>query len=220
MQESQEKLRRSRKPSIEIETPVDAGLEAPQSLGEGESAIGVAAIDEGTGRAGGIASADALSDRKRIEEQLAALERKQAELRRALAIADHPALSEAIRLVAARAYAVERATAKLSQGLSKAEERRKETLEKKLFAAQSKRVDIDAQIAEIETELAPLGEARQQAFRDVRHGALESLTAVLAENEPIFRAAGFEIVALVPEILPWVEEVRAIAEKVISREEL
>ena len=36
-------------------------------------------------------------DRKKIEEQLGALKRKEAELRRALAIADHPALAEAIR---------------------------------------------------------------------------------------------------------------------------
>ncbi len=241
MQETHEKQRRARRPSNEIDpavaAPVNETVEPSGTLRRQvdthvESHDGVDASastsvetvstrgdDRSFAPTAPNVPADAASDRKRIEDQLAALERKQAELRRALAIADHPALSEAIRLVGARAFAVERATAKMSQGLSKAEGRRKETLEKKLVVAQTKRAEIDAQIAEIETELGPLGEARQQGFRDARRTALENLTSVLAESEPIFREAGFEIVALVPELSPWIAEVRAIAEEVVARTE-
>ena len=71
-------------------------------------------------------------DRRKLEEQLESLKRKEFELRRALTIADHPVLADAIRELEGRAYAVARAEGKLAQGLSKAEERRRDTLEKKL----------------------------------------------------------------------------------------
>jgi hypothetical protein len=61
-------------------------------------------------------------DRRRLEEQLEALKRRESELRRALAIADHPELAEAIRELEGRAYAISRVEAKLAQGLTKAEE--------------------------------------------------------------------------------------------------
>src|SRR4051812_26892018 len=49
--------------------------------------------------------------RKRLAEQLEALKRKEAELRRALAVADHPELAEAIRSIEGRAFALSRADA-------------------------------------------------------------------------------------------------------------
>src|SRR6187402_2004414 len=68
-------------------------------------------------------TAPAESDRKRLAEQLHALKRKEFELRRALAAAEHPELAESIRLIEGRAFAVSRVEAKLAEGFSKAEAR-------------------------------------------------------------------------------------------------
>jgi chromosome segregation ATPase len=171
--------------------------------------------------AGGAESADAEEagsklDRKRIEEQLEALKRRESELRRALAVADHPELAEAIRALEGCAYALSRAEGKLAQGLSKAEERRRETLEKKLAVAREKRAEIDAQIAELEGELATLTEERTRAFEAERQEAMERLLAALGTHTAALATAGLEASALVPELGRWMPEIRGLAEKLVA----
>jgi chromosome segregation ATPase len=166
------------------------------------------------------AAADATNlpaDRKRIEEQLEVLKRKESELRRALAIADHPELAEAIRVLEGRAYAVTRVEIKMAQGLSKAEERRRETLDKKLSSLQDKRAELDAQIREIEAQLAPLGVERTRAFEVERREALEQLIAALSHHHDALLEAGLDAASLVPDIARWMPEVVAFAEKLASQ---
>ncbi len=157
--------------------------------------------------------ASAPPDRKRIEEQLEALKRREFELRRALAVADHPELAEAIRVLEGRAYAVTRVEAKMSQGLSKAEERRRETLDKKLASLRERRSELDAQISEIEAQLAPLGEERTRAFETERREALEQLIAAMSHHHDALHTAGLDAGSLVPEIARWMPEVVVLAEK-------
>jgi chromosome segregation ATPase len=154
-------------------------------------------------------------DRKRLEAQLEALKQRELELRRALAIADHPELADAIRLLDGRAYALSRAEAKIAQGLSKSEERRKETLEKKLDGLREKRAELDAQIAELERELALLVDARRDALEDERKAALHELVAALGQHAAALSAAGLEVSALVPEIGQRMAEIRAAAEALV-----
>jgi chromosome segregation ATPase len=156
--------------------------------------------------------AEDISPRRKIEEQLAALKKKEAELRRALAVVDHPELGDALREIEGRVYGVTRAEAKLAQGLSKAEERKKETLEKKLAAAMSKKAEIDAQIAEIEAELAPLGQERHRAAEEERKEALLALLATFTGHEKLLEVAGLDVPQLVPELARLLPEVRALAD--------
>lgn len=162
------------------------------------------------------APAEMPPDRKKIEEQLGALKRKEAELRRALAIADHPALGEAIRAVEGRVYAVTRAEAKMAEGLSKSESKKRETLEKKLGVARAKRDEIQATIDALEAELAPLGEERARAAEAERKDAMERLLAALATHDDAFRAAGVEASALVPELGRLLPDVQAMAESLVA----
>ena len=148
--------------------------------------------------------------RDRIQQQLEALKQREAELRRELAIADHPALADAIRAIEGSAYGVTRVESKMAEGLSKAEQRRKETLEKKLASAREKRAEIEAQIAALEVELAPLGEARNAAFDAARTQALLTLVALLKEHDAGLSAAGLEIEMLVPSLSRWRTEIDAL----------
>src|SRR4051812_32573929 len=111
---------------------------------------------------------DPRAERRRLEEQLNALKRREAELRRALAIADHPELADAVRALDGATYAVTRIEAKMAQGLSKSEEKRRETVEKKLAQAEEKRAELDSQIAEFRAELNTLGEERVRTFESER----------------------------------------------------
>jgi chromosome segregation ATPase len=153
--------------------------------------------------------------RKRLEEQLDALKRREAELRRELAITDHPELEPAIRLLEGSTYAVSRIEAKIAQGFSKAEERRRDTLEKKLGGLRDKRAELDTQIAELEAELHTLGD-RARAFAGERRTALEQLLAVMSTHDAALAAAGLEATSLVPELARWLPEIRAMAETLVS----
>jgi len=148
--------------------------------------------------------------RDRIQQQLEALKQREAELRRELAIADHPALADAIRAIEGSAYGVTRVEAKMAEGLSKAELRRKETLEKKLASAKEKRAEIDAQIASLEAELEPLGDARNAAFDAQRTQALLTLVEMLKTNEAGLSAASLDIESLVPSLTRWRTEIDAL----------
>lgn len=182
-----------------------------------EAREAAAAADADDAQPTGAPSADPELERRRIREQLGALERKQAELRRALAIAEHPALGDAIRVLEGRAYAVARAEAKMSEGLSRAEERRREAAEKKLAVARAKHTELARQIAALESELAELGEERTRALEAERRDALEKLMAALGAHDAAFAAAGVDPVALVPEVGRLLPEVRAIAEEIVAR---
>lgn len=155
-------------------------------------------------------------DKKRLEEQLEALKRREVELRRALAIADHPGLADTIRLLDGRAYALTRAEAKIAQGLSKAEERRKETLEKKLEALEAKRAELDTQIAELRKEYECLVHERALALEAERREALHALIAALGEHAASLTAAGLDAGELVPEIGRRTSEIRAAAEELVA----
>jgi len=210
-------------------TPTDSSLpsptpaeptanEGPDGATSAPSTAGSSAEPEAKASAAPeAAAADPEAERRRLKEQLDALERKQAELRRALSIAEHPGLADALRAVEGRVYAVARAEAKRAQGLSKAEERRRETLEKKLGVARARRDELDAQVAELERELAPLGEARRLAAEGERTEALEALVHALGAHEGAFRAAGLEVAALVPDVARWLPEIRSTAEAIVAR---
>jgi hypothetical protein len=155
-------------------------------------------------------------DRKRIEEQLDALKRKEVELRRALVVTDHPDLAEPIRLLGSRAYAVTRAEAKLAQGLSKGEVRRREGIEKKLSGLRAKREELEGQINVLEAELGELGSERLATFEAERRQAMEQLLIALGQHEETLRTAGLEASVLVPEIGPWLPELEKIAKTLIA----
>lgn len=163
-------------------------------------------------------AARAERERQRIAQQLADLERKQAELKRALAMADHPELADGLREVEGRAYGVRRAEEKLSQPLSKSEERQRAKLEKKLATARDKRAALDAQIEALEAELAPLTHERVEALEEARESAIRHLFAVLARHSEGFEAAGLRVTELVPELDAWLPELRAMAGDVADAE--
>ena len=153
-------------------------------------------------------------DRKRLKEQLDALKRKEAELRRALAVTDHPELADAIRSLEASVYCVTRAETKLSQGFSKGEARRREVIEKKLTTLREKRSELDTQISAFEAELVGLGTNRLAEFESERKSALKDLMVALATHDATLSAAGYEAQALVPEIATWMPELEAVAREV------
>jgi len=165
---------------------------------------------------GADAGSEERPSRKRLEEQLEALKRKETELRRALVIADHPELADAIRALQGRAYAIGRVETKLAQGLSKSEERRRETLDKKLGALRAKREELDTQIGALESELHALGQERTAAFELERKQALEQLLIALGTHEPTLRAAGIDASTLVPELNQWLPEIEGLAERLVA----
>lgn len=157
-------------------------------------------------------------ERQRIAQQLADLERKQAELKRALAMADHPELADALREVEGRAYGVRRVEAQLAQPLTKSEERQRAKLEKKLAAARDKRAALDAQIEALEAELGPLSHERVAQLEEKRASALHQLFATLARHSEGFEAAGLLVTELVPELDAWLPELRTMAGEVADAE--
>ena len=152
-------------------------------------------------------------DRKRLAEQLHALKRKEFELRRALAAAEHPQLAESIRLIEGRAFAVSRAEAKLAEGFSRSEARRRDVIEKKLVSLRAKRAELDSQIGALEAELGGLGSDRLATFGQERQQALQQLLLALGTHETSLRAAGLDPASLVPEIEGWLPELEALASK-------
>ncbi len=197
----------TREPRRKNKTQAEAAPAEPSSTSNEESAADADPLEATTD---GNSPA---TDRKRIEEQLEALKRREFELRRALAVADHPELAEAIRVLEGRAYAVTRVEVKMSQGLSKAEERRRETLDKKLVSLRERRAELDVQIGEVETQLAPLGEARTRAFEAERREAMELLIAALSHHHDALHAAGLDAANLVPDLARWMPEVVTLAEQ-------
>jgi uncharacterized protein YdcH (DUF465 family) len=173
------------------------------------------ATDEGTAEreavteshVGQISAPSETTERERIQHQLQQLKQRESELRRELAIAEHPELADAIRQIEGRAYGVGRVEAKMAEGLSKSELRKKDTLEKKLLSAMEKRAELDQQIAAFETELAPLGEARTLAFQTERGEALLRLASLLDEHAAAIASAALDLDALIPSLPTWREEI-------------
>jgi len=156
-------------------------------------------------------------ERKRLAEQLDALKRKEFELRRALAAADHPEAAEAIRMIGGSAFSVSRAEAKLAQGFPKSEARRREVIEKKLGTLRDKRADLDSQIGALEVELGGLGADRIAVFENERQAALEQLMIVLATHDAALSAAKLDPRRLVPELEGWMPELEALAKKMSAK---
>lgn len=202
-------------------SPEDESTESPSPTAEGaaEGALEAATADAApqelvpeTNASDELADATSQrSERRRLEEQLEALKRKESELRRALAISDHPALADAIRLLEGHAYALGRVEAKMAQGLSKTEERRRETLEKKVTGLREKRAELDAELATLEGELSQLGEQRTAGLHAERSEALGRLIETMHAHHGALRVAGLEAGQLVPEIAQWMPEVEALA---------
>jgi hypothetical protein len=165
--------------------------------------------EEGTESHVGLTAAP-VTERDRIQSQLEQLKQRECELRRELAIAEHPELADAIHQVEGRAYGVRRVEAKIAQGLSRSEQRKKETLEKKLAVAMQRRAEIDAQIGALHAELEPLGQGRITAFETERVEALLRLIAVLDEHEPAIATAGLDLASLVPSLSSWRADIDAI----------
>ncbi|HKP57484.1 MAG TPA: hypothetical protein VJV78_12220 [Polyangiales bacterium] len=159
----------------------------------------------------------AIANRKRLAEQLDALKRKEFELRRALAAAEHPELADAIRSIELGALAVSRAEGKLAQGFSKGEARRREVIDKKLEALRSKREELDTQIQALQAELAGLGSDRLAGFEAERRAALEQLLIALGAHHDALHIAGLEPNKLVPEIDGWLPELEALAQQLSAR---
>ncbi|HEX5660521.1 MAG TPA: hypothetical protein VFX59_25175 [Polyangiales bacterium] len=149
--------------------------------------------------------------KRKLEEQLEALKRKEAELRRALVLADHPALADGIRQLQGRTYALERSEEKLALGLTKAELRRRETLQKKRSGLEDKRAELDAQIAVLDGELLGLGVERQQGFEAEHRQALEELMLALDAHLGHVQAAGLDVTELLPELARWLSEIEQLA---------
>ena len=139
-------------------------------------------------------------EKKRLEKQLDALKRKESELRRALLVAERPELSEAIRTIQGHAYSVQRAEEKATAGLSKAEVRRRETLEKKLTGLREKRGELDRQIETLEAEQGTLGAEQVATSKAERHQALGQLLRSLSVHAAEFSAAGIDAQSVVPEL--------------------
>ncbi len=152
-------------------------------------------------------------DRDRIVRQLEQLKRREAELRRALIVADHPELDAPIREVDGRVYGVQLASERLDAPLTKGEQKKIERFEKKLEGARVKRAELDAAIAELEGELKALRDDRQSTLEAQRDEALRNLLTTLAEHAPAFEAVGMQISTIVPELEPWLPTLRAMAEE-------
>jgi len=191
-----------------------AVAEADGDANQPEEAAAPSSASEDAGEIGADGEKPTQLDRKRLAEQLDALKRKEAELRRALAVADHPELADAIRSLEASAYCVTRAENKLAQGFSKSEARRREVIEKKLSSLREKRAELDTQITTLETELSGLGTQRLAEFELERKNALKDLMIALATHDPALSAAGYDAQSLVPEIGAWMPELEAVAREV------
>jgi hypothetical protein len=199
------------------EPPSPVALEQPHRPTEiASSADAEESASDVADAAGDSDEATPYNDRKRIEEQLDALKRKEIELRRALVVTDHPELAEAIRTLGSRALAVSRAEAKLAQGLSKTEVRKREGIEKKLGSLRAKREELEGQIKALEVELGGLGSERLATFEAERREAMQQLMLTLGEHEEQLRAAGLDASALVPEISGWMPELATIAKALVA----
>jgi hypothetical protein len=165
-------------------------------------------------------ASDPAKERQRIEEQLALLEQKKRELSKALALADHPALAAPLRMIEGRLYAVSRAETQMAAGLSKSEEKRKESLAKKRETLALKKAELEAKLAEaaeqilaIDKDLLALGDERRLALESERNAALEALVIALSEHGPAFDAVKVDPAAIVEGLAPRMGEVHATAER-------
>lgn len=156
----------------------------------------------------------ALSDRKRLEQQLLALKRKEAELRCALVATTHPELAGGVREIQGKAYAVSKAEEKLTQGLPKSEARRQEKLDKKLAMLRTKQAELEVQIDAVEKEITELGTGRLATFESERAEAMQSLMASLGAHGEALKAAQVDPRELVADLERWWPELEAIAHEV------
>jgi hypothetical protein len=197
----------------EAEPPAEAS-EARQTAETADAAQSAQAGE--TGEPGETAQAAAPGatppdEKKRLEKQLDALKRKESELRRALLVAERPELAEAIRTIQGHAYSVQRAEDKASHGLSKAEVRRRDTLDKKLTGLREKRTELDKQIEALEAEHNTLGAEQAAASQVERRQALGQLLRSLSMNAAAFTDAGIDAQSVVPELARLMPELEGFA---------
>ena len=89
------------------------------------------AMAEGRAPSASAGPEDTAAERRRLEAELAAIEKKREELARALIVNAHPELADPIRVLTGRLYAVSRVEERMREPLSKAEVRKVESLGKK-----------------------------------------------------------------------------------------
>ncbi len=172
-----------------------------------------------------VASVDeATSERRRLEAELAAIEKKREELARALIVNAHPELADPIRVLTGRLYAVARVEERMREPLSKGETRKLESLGKKRESLLAKRAELDAKRAEVESEigtvdheLSLLGDERTKGFGRERDEALEQLVVSLAQLGPVFDGAGVDPVRVVDGLEARMPEVKLAAEELATR---
>lgn len=206
-----------------VATQAEAAMQAEGGMQE--QAPDHAAMAEAAAEvvAGMETASDPIKERQRIEEQLALLEQKKRELSKALVLADHPELQAPIRMIEGRLYAVSRAETQMAAGLSKAEEKRKESLAKKRETLALKKADLAAKLAEVEDQilvidkdLLALGDDRRDAFEAERNAALEALVMVLSQNNAAFDAVKVDPVSIVEGLAARMGEVHATAERLAA----
>ncbi|HEY4120749.1 MAG TPA: hypothetical protein VGM56_22945 [Byssovorax sp.] len=201
-------------PTVDITAALDAATDvAQQALAEESEGGGVVTAEVETAAPPVATEAEQIAaDKKRIHDQLEALKRRESELRRELAIADHPALRGALRTIERGAAGVAAVDARIAEGLSKAEERKREVLDKRHEAAVARRDEVktkieelgaklgelEAKVVELDAERAALGEVRTTALELERRSALTVLAAALVEHGPAIAAVGLDLPALVP----------------------
>jgi hypothetical protein len=102
----------------ELTPPTEIHHDAPTSADALE-----AATPESSTAAMSTGPEDTAAERRRLEAELAAIEKKREELARALIVNAHPELAEPIRVLTGRLYAVARVEERMREPLSKAEVR-------------------------------------------------------------------------------------------------
>lgn len=165
---------------------------------------------------GESAATSPADQRRKIEEQLELLKRREVELKRQLALADHPTLADPLREIEGKLFAVQRAEARLHEGLSRSEEKKLETLTKKLEAQREKRRELDRVIGELEREVEVLAVEKKLALEADRRGALETLIATLGTQLPAFEAARLDVLTLVPDLAGRMDELESMAKTIVK----
>ena len=203
-----------------VATPAEAAMQAEGGMQD--QAPDHAAVAEAAAQVVGAmeAASDPAKERQRIEEQLALLEQKKRELSKALVLADHPALQGPLRTIEGKLYAVSRVETQMAAGLSKSEEKRKESLAKKREMLALKKADLAAKLAEIEDQilvidkdLLALGDDRRDAFEAERTSALEALVMVLSQHGRVFDTAKVDPASIVEGLAARMGEVQETAER-------
>jgi len=142
-----------------------------------------------------------LLDRQRLEQELRAVRRKELELMRAIVVADHPQLGEALTVLETHMQRVVSAQQQLAEGLSESDRRRHAELTELMNGLKQQRADLNLEIEAHECELRALGEERSQRLQFAEREALHALATAHQEHERSLLSAGANLEVLLPGLL-------------------